>query len=289
MVDRREMRIAGLLGRVAAERQGHEDHEHRDQQGPALPRVADHPAEGVAQRRRDQQDGQQLQEIRQRRRILERVRRVRVEESTAIRAELLDRDLAGRGSERNRLFGHGRVRGRDRDRLQKRHGAIGREALHHTLADQNDGQQQRQRQQDVHRAARQVDPEVAKTRSLATLESADQRDQHCHAAGRGHEVLHAESEHLGQIAQRRLAAIALPVGVGREADGRVERRIRRHGREALRIQRQPLLGALQQVHDDEAERVERQDGDGVLLPVLLLGGIHGREPEDPALDGAKQR
>ena len=75
--------------------QGDEDDGHGGQHGPALPGVADHLAEGVAERRRDQQDREHLDEVRQRRRVLERMRRVDVEEAAAVRAELLDRDLRG--------------------------------------------------------------------------------------------------------------------------------------------------------------------------------------------------
>ena len=54
-------------------------------------------AERVAERGGDQQDRQEhLEEVRERRRVLERMRRVHVEEAAAVRAELLDRDLRGR-------------------------------------------------------------------------------------------------------------------------------------------------------------------------------------------------
>ena len=89
---------------IAPTRQRHEDHEHRGQQRPALARVADHRAERVAERRRNQQDRQHLEEVRQRRRVLERMRRVDVEEPAAVGAELLDRDLAGGGSQRDGLL-----------------------------------------------------------------------------------------------------------------------------------------------------------------------------------------
>ena len=111
-----QARIARLLGDIRAERQRHEDDEHRGQHRPALARVADHRAERVAQRRRDQQDREHLEEVRQRRRVLERMRGVHVEESAAVRAELLDRDLARRRSQRNRLL---------RDLLGLRHGVAG--------------------------------------------------------------------------------------------------------------------------------------------------------------------
>ena len=74
---------------------GDEDEQHGREQRPALAAVADHRAEGVAERRGDQQDRQHLEEVRERRRVLERVGRVDVEEAAAVGAELLDRDLRG--------------------------------------------------------------------------------------------------------------------------------------------------------------------------------------------------
>ena len=83
-------------------------------------------------------------------------------------------------------------------------------------------QHQRQRQQDVERAAGQIHPEVADGPGGVARKPARQRDQHRHAGGRRDEVLDRQAEHLGQVAQRGLAAVALPVGVGGEADGGVE-------------------------------------------------------------------
>ena len=61
----------------------------------ALADVADHLPKVIAQRRRDQQDGQHFQEVGQRRRVLQRMRGVDVEEAAAVGAELLDGDLRG--------------------------------------------------------------------------------------------------------------------------------------------------------------------------------------------------
>ena len=62
------------------------------------------------------------------------------------------------------------------------------------------------------------------------------------------------AEHLRRVAHRRLAAVALPVRVGGEAHGGVERRVGVDGAEALRVQRQHALEALQRVDGQEAER-----------------------------------
>ena len=47
---------------------------------------------------------------------------------------------------------------------------------------------------------------------------------------------HAEREHLCQIAHGRLAAVALPIGIGDEADRGVQRQGFRHGTHAGRIE-----------------------------------------------------
>ena len=280
-----------------------EDDDHRREHRPALAGVADHLAEGVAERRRDHEDRQHLEEVRERRRVLERVRRVDVEEAAAVRAELLDGDLRRRRTHRDELLRHGRRlrlrlsavvehrvavgvlhRGRRRRRLNERHGAVGIEVLDHALRDEDQREHQRQRQEDVERGAHEVDPEVAEVLDLTLAEAADERDERGHARGRGHEVLHREPDHLGQVAHRGFAAVPLPVRVGGEAHGRVERRVGAHGAHALRVERQHPLEALQQVDDQQADEVEEQHRDRVRPPRHPLLGIDAREPVADALD-----
>ena len=61
-------RVAALLRPDSHRDQHDKDDRHRRQDGPALARVAHHLAEGVAERSRNQQDRQHLQEVGQRRR-----------------------------------------------------------------------------------------------------------------------------------------------------------------------------------------------------------------------------
>ncbi len=96
---------------------------------------------------------------------------------------------------------------------------------------------------------------------------------HRHAGRRGQEILHRERGHLGQIAHGAFAAVALPVGVGHEADRRVERRVGRHRAHRRRIERQMHLQALQAVHRQPAEQVEHQQRDRVFDPAHFLGRI----------------
>ncbi len=137
-----------------------------------------------------------------------------------------------------------------RDRLDQLRRLVAVEGLHNALRDQTPAPDERQRQQDVEDAARQIDPEVADRLRRTARKAADQRDQDRHAGRRRDEVLHRQTEHLGQIAHGRFAAVALPVGIAGEADRRVERRIRGHRRgQILRtlVERQPSLQSLQRI------------------------------------------
>ncbi len=280
--ERREGRIANLFQMGAQKQQRHEDHEHRRKHGPPLARIPHHFAERVAQRARDHEDRQQLEEVRQRRRVLVRVRGIDVEESAAVGAQLLDRDLRRCGSQRQELLGHFLARGVLRVLCELRR-LIRGEALHDPLRNQEHGQHDRQRQQDIQRAARHIDPEVADQpfamrdgllvaggRRRAAAKSTDHRRQHGQT-GRGRdEILHGQADHLRQVAHRRFAAVTLPIGVRGKTNGGVERRVGRDIREFLRIQRQPFLRALQAIHDDKAQKVEQQHRAGVHLPIHFL-------------------
>jgi hypothetical protein len=171
--------------------------------------------------------------------------------------------------------------------FDQRHGLIRVEGLHHALRNQGHGQHQRNWQQDVEHAARGVDPEVADGGALTAREAADQRDQDRHADRGGDEVLHRQAEHLRQVAHGALAAIALPVGIGGEADRGIERGIGRHRGQFLRVQRQQALQALQRVHREGAEQVEQHEGDGIHRPGHLLLGLDAADAVDGALGRAE--
>ena len=97
--------VAALLGRDADGEEHHEDGGHGGQDRPALPRVLDHHPERVAERGGDHQDREQLEEVGERRRILEGMGRIDVEEAAAVRAQLLDHDLRGGGPDGDDLLG----------------------------------------------------------------------------------------------------------------------------------------------------------------------------------------
>ncbi len=220
------------------------------------------------------------------------MRRIDVVEAAAVGAELLDRDLRRRGSQRNRLLGRrhlfgdggalfvlqrlpigarlGRVVGH---RLDERRSRGLAERLRDALAHQRQREDDRQRQQDVDGRADEVGPEVADAARLLAREAADQRDEHRHPGRSGDEILHGEPEHLRQVAHRGLAAIALPVRVRGEAHRRIERRIRAHACHVLGIERQPLLQPLQAVDGQRPEKIEPEHRQRVFDPAHLARGV----------------
>jgi hypothetical protein len=162
---------------------------------------------------------------------------------------------------------------------------IRREGLHHALADQSQGQDQGQGQQHVEGGAQHVHPEVAHAARLLAREAAHQGHDHGHAGSGGKEVLHVETQHLGQVTHGGLAAVALPVGVGGEADGGVEGRIRRGVGQPLQVQRQPDLEALQGVNRQETQQVEGQHGEGIAGPGHVVARLDAAQTVEAVLHG----
>jgi len=250
---------------------------------PALPAVADHFAERDAQRGGDQQDRQNLQEVREGRGILQRMGGVHAEEPAAVGAELLDRDLRRRGTDGDRLRRHGTSVGVDR-RFEQRRFARGVERLHHTLRHEGSRENERERKQDVERSPHEVDPEVADRVGSGAGEAADERDEDRHARCGRDEVLNCEGEHLREGAHRRFAAVSLPVRVRDEADRRVERRVGRDGGERRGIQRQDALQPLDRIDGSDADDARRKDGGPVLPPRHLARAVDAAESIDESLD-----
>ena len=124
---------------------------------------------------------------------------------------------------------------------------------------------------------------------LLLRDAANERDRDGDADRRRHEVVIGEAGHLREIAHGRLAAVGLPVRVGRERRGGVEREVRRHGAEALRVPRQPLLHALHQIEHQHRDHAEEQDADGVFGPAHLARLVDAGRSIDQPLDRAKHR
>ena len=161
------------------------------------------------------------------------------------------------------------------------------QALHHALPRQEYGQDHGQRQQHVQRRARDVDPEIADRAGRTGSKAADQRERNGNAGGGRKEVLAGQADHLRQDTHRLLAAVALPVGVGDEADGGVEARIGAHAHHAFGIEREPALQALQAVDKHHAHRIEGDQRQRVGFPALCGAGSGTGGAQHRALDAAK--
>ena len=205
--DRLELRVAGVLEMHGEAGGSGPDREHDREQHPALALVLDEAPVGVGERERDHQQDEDLEQVREAVRVLERVGGVGVVGPAAVLAQLLDRLLA-----RDRAAGD-----RLGDALHGRGVGEAVEVLHDALAREHDRDDDRERQQHPDRAPREIDPEVADRRGAAADEAPDQRDGDGEADGGREEVLHGEPGHLGEVAHRQLAAVVLPVRVGDEA------------------------------------------------------------------------
>ena len=246
------------LGGVDEPDRDDEQRHHRREHRPALAAAADHAAVGRGQPGRDHEDHQHLDEVREPRRVLERHRRVDVEEAAAVGPEQLDRLLRGDRSLCERLLEPGD--GRD--------GRVVAEALQRSLGEQEQAGDHRQRQQDVEQDAGEVDVEVPQLVRRARRQPADEGGEHRDPDRGGREVLDREAEHLREVRERRLAGVELPVGVRHERRGGVERQVPGGRGEVLRVERVQPLGAQDEVEQREGERAEDEDRARVPLPVL---------------------
>ena len=122
----------------------------------------------------------------------------------------------------------------------------------------------------------------------AAREAARQRQRDAEPDGGRGEVVPGQPGHLGQVAHRRLAAVPLPVGVGREADGGVERPSAvdtaprccgLNGRNACK--------RCKRVGDEDAEQAERQQVNRVRPQLCVSSAPHAAEAQEQPLDGAE--
>ena len=249
--ERLQARVARRFRRPADEHPRQKDHGHGPPHRPAVALVLDHAPEVVGQPARDQEDRQHLDEVGKRRRVLVRVRGVGVHEAAAVGAEHLDRHLRGHrplgdGLSLNALrlrhrvplgildgfagivlLGHvGRVGVQDLGCL------IGFEVLDHALRHQEHGIDDADGQQHVQGDAHDIGPEVADGLGGVPGDAAHQSRRHRDPHRGGDEVVEGQPDHLGKVRGRGFPAVALPVGVGREAHRRVEGQVIAEGVQA---------------------------------------------------------
>ncbi len=154
--------------------------------------------------------------------------------------------------------------------------------LDRAAGDQDDRADHRDREQDTDGAAHEVGPEVAELPGARAREAPYEGHRDGHADGRGDEVLHRQAAGLHDVAHGLLAVVRLPVGVGDERRGGVERLVRVDRHEAQRA-RQDALDALHQVQEQDAHGGEGEDGAQVGGPAHLGGRVGADGLVDPLL------
>ena len=105
LVDVVHERVGLRFGPVADEDAAEPEDGHRSQDGPAVFGRADHGAQRHGEAGGDEEDGEELQEVREGGGVLEGVRAVGVEEAAAVGAQHLDGFLRSDGALRDRLRG----------------------------------------------------------------------------------------------------------------------------------------------------------------------------------------
>ncbi len=268
------------LGEEDDRHRGQEQQPHDREDHPALAAIADQATVGRGERRRDRENQPDLERVREPVRVLERHRRVHVEEAAAVRPELLDRLLRGDRAAGERL----------REPADAVDAQVAAERLQDALRDQHDRGEERERQQHVEGRAEEVDPEVADVPAPGAVgEPPDQRDGDGDADARGDEVLHRQPGHLAEVAHRGLAAVVLPVRVRHERRDGVEAVVPRNRVEVLRVPRVQRLRAQDQVEHEPPEQREGDGRPGVLLPVLPAARVRAQQPAPEALGRREHR
>ena len=226
------------------------------------------------------------------------MRAIGVDEAAAVGAENLDGFLRGDGTLRDHLIGDGlggglavRAGGLHGLRIQKLRGVVRPQVLNHALGDENQRNHQARGEQNPEHAARRIHPEIADGLRFLARDAANNGDGQRDADRRRNKVVIGEPGHLREIAHRRFAAVVLPVGVGGERSGGVEREMRLDAGEVLRIPGHPAesLNALDQVEHQHADAAEQQHRDGVFLPIHLVRCVDARAAIEQPLERPQNR
>ena len=239
-----------------------------------MPTIPDESSERSGEADRNQQDRQDLDDIAQRGGVLERVRRVGSQDPATVGAEFLDRFL---GRDGGQCIG-------DRIAVEAGGGETAVERLDHSLAQQDQGDHEGEREEDAQRTTRQIDPEVADLAAPGhPNEAANQCDGHRHADRCRDEVLHRQTDGLNEVAHRRFRRVRLPVGVRHKRNRGVERYGRTDPGQTV-TQRQYSLNPLQEVQEQCAGQRESENACGVAVPRLLGPGVDPTDAVDHTLD-----
>ena len=169
------------------------------------------------------------------------MRTIGVEETAAVGTQLFDYFLRRHGAEGNDLC----------RAFQGLEVEVRREVLHHTLRHQYQRKDHADGQKHIDDRTDHIDPEVAQPLVVLLAGLAGQPTRQGQRGAKSHggrgEVVPGQTRHLGQVAHGGLARVGLPVGVGGEADRRIEGQMLRWWRELLGIEWQHMLEALDEI------------------------------------------
>ena len=144
-------RVARCFGPIDNTGSHDDEQEHGDEQGAALALIANHTPEHEGHGRRDDQHGENRKIVRPGGRIFKGMGGIGIEETAAIGAQLLDRFLAGNGSQGNSLLGTFQCCCIDR--------ALKR--LRHAKGYEGNGHHNGERQEHIERRLDEIVPEIA--------------------------------------------------------------------------------------------------------------------------------
>ncbi len=98
-----------------------------------------------------------------------------------------------------------------------------------------------------------------------------------------------EAHHLCAVGNLRFRRVGLPVRVGDEAGGRIERQAGRHGGHVHRVPGQHVLQAQDGIEQQEMQGVQDDQGADVGFPAHAARGVDTGEPVEAAFHGLHDR
>ena len=119
--------------------------------------------------------------------------------------------------------------------------------LDDALRNQDECQNKTGWKQDPKRRAGCVHPKIPDGLRIDSRDAANERNSKGNANGGRYKVVVRQPNHLGEVTHRGFGNVSLPIGVRREADSRIPRERGRDACEPVRVQRQEVLGAFENI------------------------------------------
>ncbi|MNT04973.1 hypothetical protein D3C72_1395750 [compost metagenome] len=205
------------------------------------------------------------------------MRSIRVEETAAVGAQVLDALQAGHRP-RQQLLARA---------FERACPGLGVQRLRNALPYIDQRQYKGERQEHAPEHAHIVHPVVADVLAAGACEAPHEAGACSHTRGRPRKHQKGDGRHLRGIGKAALPPVSLPVGVGDERSSGIECQIRRLGRELQRIERQPALQPQHQIAQQHHGRIRQQQGRAITLPANGLAGVHTQravtEPLQPGV------